>query len=119
MVFETIIFSVEEDLASIILNRPEVSNGFNIPMCQEILAALEDAEKNEEVKFIILSAGGKIFSVGGDLSEMKRAVDADDIESLVLIAELVNTISKKIKQLPSQLLWWQMELSQEQQQTLQ
>ena len=65
-------------------------------MCQEILAALEDAEKNEEVKFIILSAEGKIFSVGGDLSEMKRAVDADDIESLVLIAELVNTISKKI-----------------------
>ena len=57
-------------------------------------------KKNEEVKFIILSAEGKIFSVGGDLSEMKRAVDADDIESLVLIAELVNTISKKIKQLP-------------------
>lgn len=40
---------------------------------------------------------------------MKRAVDADDIESLVLIAELVNTISKKIKQLPNRLLWWQME----------
>ena len=98
--FETILYSIENDLASISLNRPEVSNGFNIPMCQEILAALEDAEKNEEVKFIILSAEGKIFSVGGDLSEMKRAVDADDIESLVLIAELVNTISKKIKQLP-------------------
>ena len=48
---------------------------------REILAALEDAEKNEEVKFIILSAEGKILSVGGDLSEMKRAVDADDIES--------------------------------------
>ena len=98
--FETILYSVENDLATISLNRPEVSNGFNIPMCQEILAALEDAETNEEVKFIILSAEGKIFSVGGDLSEMKRAVDADDIESLVLIAELVNTISKKIKQLP-------------------
>ena len=41
-----------------------------------------------------------IHIFGGDLSEMKRAVDADDIESLVLIAELVNTISKKIKQLP-------------------
>ena len=98
--FETILYSVENDLATISLNRPNVSNGFNIPMCQEILKALEDAENNEEVKFIILSAEGKIFSVGGDLSEMKRAVDADDIESLVLIAELVNTISKKIKQLP-------------------
>ena len=102
--FETILYSVENDLATISLNRPEVSNGFNIPMCQEILAALEDAEKNEEVKFIILSAEGKIFSVGGDLSEMKRAVDADDIESLVLIAELVNTISKKIKQLPKPII---------------
>ena len=43
--FETILYSVENDLATISLNRPEVSNGFNIPMCQ-----------------------GKIFSVGGDLS---------------------------------------------------
>ena len=61
--FETILYSVENDLATISLNRPEVSNGFNIPMCQEILAALEDAEKNEEVKFIILSAEGKnLFS---------------------------------------------------------
>ena len=46
--FETILYSVENDLATISLNRPEVSNGFNIPMCQEILAALGDAEKNEE-----------------------------------------------------------------------
>lgn len=97
---ETILYSIENDIASISLNRPEVSNGFNIPMCQEILAALDDAENNAEVKFIILKAEGKIFSVGGDLNEMKRAVDADDIESLVLIAELVNTISKKIKKLP-------------------
>lgn len=43
--FETILYSIENDLATISLNRPEVSNGFNIPMCQEILAALEDAEK--------------------------------------------------------------------------
>ena len=41
--FETILYSIENDLASISLNRPEVSNGFNIPMCQEILAALEDS----------------------------------------------------------------------------
>ena len=32
-------------------------------MCQEILAALEDAEKNEEVKFIIHQAEGKSFQL--------------------------------------------------------
>ncbi len=50
---------------------------------------------------------------------MKRAVDADDIESLVLIAGVVNTISKKIKRYQNRLLWWRMERSQERLLTLQ
>ena len=50
--------------------------------------------------FILFKAVGKVFSVGGDLAEMKRAVDADDIDSLTQIAELVNQISKKMKQIP-------------------
>ena len=61
--FETILYSVENDLATISLNRPEVSNGFNIPMCQEILVALEDAEKNEEVKSLFYQQKGKSFQL--------------------------------------------------------
>lgn len=40
-----IIFQIQDDLATITLNRPEVANGFHIPMCEEILEALELAEK--------------------------------------------------------------------------
>ena len=40
-----IIYQVQDDLAILTLNRPEVANGFHIPMCQEILEALELAEK--------------------------------------------------------------------------
>ena len=95
-----IIYQVQDDLAILTLNRPEVANGFHIPMCQEILEALELAEKDASVSFILINAAGKVFSVGGDLVEMKRAVDEDDIASLTQIAELVNTISYKIKQIP-------------------
>jgi len=95
-----ILYQVQDDLAILTLNRPEVANGFHIPMCQEILEALELAEKDASVSFIIINAAGKVFSVGGDLVEMKRAVDEDDIDSLTQIAELVNTISYKIKQIP-------------------
>ena len=95
-----IIYQVQDDLAILTLNRPEVANGFHIPMCQEILEALELAEKDSAVSYILINARGKVFSVGGDLVEMKRAVDEDDIASLAQIAELVNAISYKLKQIP-------------------
>lgn len=101
---EHIIYQVLDDLAIITLNRPEVSNGFHIPMCEEILEALSLAEKDDAVQFLLINANGKVFSVGGDLVEMKRAVDEDDIASLTKIAELVNTISYKIKQIPKPVL---------------
>ena len=59
--FETILYSVENDLATISLNRPEVSNGFNIPMCQEILEALELAEKNADVVLFYLKQSERFF----------------------------------------------------------
>ncbi|MBM7643419.1 enoyl-CoA hydratase [Streptococcus loxodontisalivarius] len=100
MTFETIKYSVADDVATLTLNRPDVSNGFNIPMSQEILEAIALAEKNEAVKILLINAEGSVFSVGGDLVEMQRAVDADDVQSLVLIADLVNKISFAMKKLP-------------------
>ena len=101
---EHIIYQIEEDLAIITLNRPDVANGFHIPMCEEILEALTMAEEDSAVHFILINANGKVFSVGGDLVEMKRAVDEDDIPSLTKIAELVNAISYKIKQIAKPVL---------------
>lgn len=104
MTFSTILYSVEDHVATLTLNRPEVSNGFNIPICEEIIAALELAKADDQVHFLVLKGEGKVFSVGGDLAEMQRAVDADDVESLGRIAELVNVISYKMKKLPKPII---------------
>lgn len=104
MNFQTILYQVSGDLATVTFNRPEVSNGFNIPMCQEILQALKLAEDDANIRLILIEAVGKVFSVGGDLSEMERAVEADDIQSLVDIAKLVQDISYKMKQLPKPII---------------
>ena len=101
---EHIIYQLEEDLAILTLNRPEVANGFHIPMCEEIFRSTNSAQEDPDVHFILINANGKVFSIGGDLVEMKRAVDEDDIPSLTKIAELVNTISYKIKQIAKPVL---------------
>lgn len=98
--FEEIIYEVADGVATLTLNRPQVSNGFNVPICEEILTAISLASQDELVKILLIKGEGKVFSVGGDLAEMQRAVDADDVSSLVKIAELVNTISFALKRLP-------------------
>ena len=100
MVYQTIRYEVIDSIAILTLDRPDVSNGFNIPMCEEILNAIQLAENDETVKILQILAEGSVFSVGGDLVEMKRAVDEDDIGSLVKIAELVNDISFALKKIP-------------------
>lgn len=100
MAYQTIRYEVINSIAILTLDRPDVSNGFNIPMCEEILNAIQLAENDETVKILQIQAEGSVFSVGGDLVEMKRAVDEDDIGSLVKIAELVNDISFALKKIP-------------------
>ncbi|BCP63350.1 naphthoate synthase [Streptococcus parasuis] len=100
MAYQTIRYEVIDSVAILTLNRPEVANGFNIPMCEEILNAIQLSENDETVKILQIQAEGSVFSVGGDLVEMKRAVDEDDIGSLIKIAELVNDISFALKKMP-------------------
>lgn len=99
MEYTGILYKVENHIATITFNRPEVQNGFNVPMCKEILDAIERSEANPDVKVLLFNATGKVFSVGGDLAEMKRAVENDDQQALVAIAEMVMQISFAMKKM--------------------
>jgi 2-(1,2-epoxy-1,2-dihydrophenyl)acetyl-CoA isomerase len=54
------------------LNKPEVRNALGMEMRLELLAALEKAEQDNQIKSIILTGEGKAFSAGGDLSALKE-----------------------------------------------
>ncbi|MBF0700018.1 enoyl-CoA hydratase/isomerase family protein [Streptococcus danieliae] len=99
MTYYGILMEKTDGLAKLTLNRPEVANRFNVPMCDSILAALADVAQDQSLKALVIEAVGKVFSVGGDLVQMKEAVDNENIESLVRIAEQVNEISLALKAL--------------------
>ena len=96
----TILYNVANGIGTLTFNRPDVSNGFNVTMCNEILSVIEAAEADSNVRVLLINAVGKVFSVGGDLQEMKRAVEENDQQSLVEIAELVMKISFAMKRMP-------------------
>lgn len=72
--FEYIIFSVEDNVATITLNRPEKRNAMSPALMEEFAEALADAEKNKDIRAIIITGAGKAFSAGGDIKlDVKRA----------------------------------------------
>lgn len=73
MSYTDIIYEVRENIAWIIMNRPEKYNAFTTFTLKEICHALEEAELDEGVRVVVLrGAGDKAFCTGGDAGEAKE-----------------------------------------------
>ncbi|MFO0647105.1 MAG: enoyl-CoA hydratase-related protein [Polyangiales bacterium] len=57
-------------IATIRLNRPERKNSIGPEMANEILYALENAEKEDHVRVVVLTGTGGTFCAGGDMGAM-------------------------------------------------
>ncbi|MHA7842622.1 MAG: enoyl-CoA hydratase-related protein [Winogradskyella sp.] len=61
---------IENNIAWLHLNRPEVFNSFNREMALKLQSILDDCESNPEVRAIVLTGNGKAFCAGQDLKEV-------------------------------------------------
>lgn len=61
-------YIVKQRVAYISLNRPEKRNAFNQQLVNELKIAFTSAEKDNNVKIIVLGGNGKAFSAGADLA---------------------------------------------------
>ncbi|MBL4605905.1 MAG: enoyl-CoA hydratase/isomerase family protein, partial [Flavobacteriaceae bacterium] len=61
---------IENKIAFITLNRPEVFNSFNREMALALQDTFDACEKNDEVRAIVLTGNGKAFCAGRDLKEV-------------------------------------------------
>jgi len=57
----------------ITLNRPDKRNPIGPTTCGELVAALATLKTNADVRVVILTGAGTVFSAGGDLSAMQGA----------------------------------------------
>ena len=66
----SILIKIENQVAYITLNRPDVFNSFNREMALLLQSILEDCEYNNEVRSIVITGNGKAFCAGQDLKEV-------------------------------------------------
>jgi len=68
MEFTNIIYEKNEGLAKIVLNRPDVLNALDPKTLEEMYAAVEDIENDISVRVVIITAAGRAFCTGADLT---------------------------------------------------
>ena len=78
--YETVLYEVDDRVATVTLNRPEVHNALSFQLRSDIVAALRRAEQDPDVSLVLLKGAGRSFCAGYDLKvagsvELRRAHD--------------------------------------------
>lgn len=80
--YETILLDINNGIATLTLNRPDVFNAFNEQQSFDVLDALKKIEKDKTVRVLILTGAGKAFCSGQDLKSIAGAQNRSLSESL-------------------------------------
>lgn len=73
MAYETILYDVQDGVATIVLNRPEKMNALSRKLQDEMVAALKEGEADPQVHCFIVKGAGRCFSAGYDLTPVPQA----------------------------------------------
>src|SRR5438876_7845609 len=68
--FEEILYQVKDQVATVTLNRPDKLNAWTPTMQREVYSVMTQAEKDENVRVIILTGAGRAFCAGADIQNL-------------------------------------------------
>ena len=74
MAFNEILYTVNDRVATITLNRPERLNAWTRTMGEEVRSAMYGAAGDDRIRVIILTGQGRGFCSGGDMEDLETAV---------------------------------------------
>ncbi|HEY8227993.1 MAG TPA: enoyl-CoA hydratase [Pyrinomonadaceae bacterium] len=83
--YENILISEVEGIATITLNRPEKLNAFIGHMRRDLAEALEHAGSDRNVRVVIITGAGRAFCAGGDVGFMAELMKRADSEEFARI----------------------------------
>lgn len=72
MSFSTLLYQLEDGVAVITLNRPQMFNAINVELMRELTEAFRQANQDPEVRAVVLTGTGKAFCSGQDLVEARQ-----------------------------------------------
>jgi enoyl-CoA hydratase/carnithine racemase len=73
--FETLLYAVEDGIATVTLNRPDKLNAFNTQMMRDLIDVFDATDADDAVRCVIITGAGRAFCAGADLSSGGETFD--------------------------------------------
>ena len=89
-----IVTALNNGVFKITLNRPKAYNSFNTNLAKLLQTELDNADKNNAVKVVIITGEGNAFSTGQDIKEL---LETNGPELSTILSENFNPIIRKIR----------------------
>lgn len=70
MAYETILLDRDDNVGIVTLNRPEALNALSRQLMDDMTAALQSLEADDEIGCIVMTGSEKAFAAGADIKEM-------------------------------------------------
>jgi len=90
---------LEQGVAKITLNRPDVLNSFNLNMAQALQRALDQASEQDAVRAVLITGAGRGFCAGQDLKEVLPKPGEPEPNLSNIVAASYNPVILGIRQL--------------------
>lgn len=78
---KTVILKKNNNIAIVTLNRPDKANTINLDLVKDLYDAFKDCHHDDNIRAVVFTGNGSMFSAGGDLSAFLAA--SDNLGSLV------------------------------------
>jgi len=72
LTYNNIQVSTEDTIGIVTLYRPTVLNALNHELMEELVKALEEFDRDDNIRVIILTGGERAFAAGADIKEMQE-----------------------------------------------
>jgi enoyl-CoA hydratase len=92
----TVLFDKREGVASLKLNRPEALNSITPDLLDELESAIEDVERDQSIRVLVISGEGRAFCTGADLKTVLALFDAwpDYVQFVHRIGEVFGKLER-------------------------
>jgi enoyl-CoA hydratase len=97
MNFENVIVEKDGVIGVLILNRPQALNALSYGLVKDLSLAMQELDRDAEVRVIIVTGGEKVFAAGADIKEMADRGPFDErIHERLGYRDQINKITKPV-----------------------